>query len=277
MRAKSFLVVSVCAALFAAAGAQTAFAKTPRPNGTMVTLPVTASIEVANDQAVIELYVLEQSKDIAQAANKAIERAAEGLKQLKTLYPQAELKNQTLTSTPRYSKAKEGEAPEIVGWEVRQSVSAKLKNVEQAAPFVQSAQKYFAFRSVGFQLSPESRAAVQDQLVRDAVKNLKAQAKVIAEAMVGQNARVTYETVDFHNSAYDRPVTYRMNADMVMAKATAAEAAPALPVFEPGMTTLSRNLTAKVRINPQAKAKVKAKPNDQDADKPRIMLPIANP
>ena len=49
MRAKSFLVVSVCAALFAAAGAQTAFAKTPRPNGTMVTLPVTASIEVAND------------------------------------------------------------------------------------------------------------------------------------------------------------------------------------------------------------------------------------
>ena len=267
MRAKSFLVVSVCAALFAAAGAQTAFAKTPRPNGTMVTLPVTASIEVANDQAVIELYVLEQSKDIAQATNKAIERAAEGLKQLKTLYPQAELKNQTLTSTPRYSKAKEGEAPEIVGWEVRQSVSAKLKNVEQAAPFVQSAQQYFAFRSVGFQLSPESRAAVQDQLVRDAVKNLK----------VGQNARVTYETVDFHNSAYDRPVTYRMNADMVMAKATAAEAAPALPVFEPGMTTLSRNLTAKVRINPQAKAKVKAKPNDQDADKPRIMLPIANP
>ena len=143
MRAKSFLVVSVCAALFAAAGAQTAFAKTPRPNGTTVTLPVTASIEVANDQAVIELYVLEQSKDIAQATNKAIERAAEGLKQLKTLYPQAELKNQTLTSTPRYSKAKEGEAPEIVGWEVRQSVSAKLKNVEQAAPFVQSAQKYF--------------------------------------------------------------------------------------------------------------------------------------
>ena len=262
MRAKSFLVVSVCAALFAAAGAQTAFAKTPRPNGTMVTLPVTASIEVANDQAVIELYVLEQSKDIAQATNKAIERAAEGLKQLKTLYPQAELKNQTLTSTPRYSKAKEGEAPEIVGWEVRQSVSAKLKNVEQAAPFVQSAQKYFAFRSVGFQLSPESRAAVQDQ------------AKVIAEAMVGQNARVTYETVDFHNSAYDRPVTYRMNADMVMAKATAAEAAPALPVFEPGMTTLSRNLTAKVRILPKAKARVKApKP---DNDRPRPMHPIAN-
>ena len=130
---------------------------------------------------------------------------------------------------------------------------------------------------MGFQLSPESRAAVQDQLVRDAVKNLKAQAKVIAEAMVGQNARVTYETVVFHNSAYDRPVTYRMNADMVMAKAMAAEAAPALPVFEPGMTTLSRNLTAKVRINPRAKAKVKAKPNDQDADKPRIMLPIANP
>lgn len=275
MRAKSFLIASVCAALFAAAGVQAAAPKPPRATlGTTVTLPVTASVEVANDQAVIELYVLEQSKDIAQATTKAIERAAEGLKQLKALYPQAELKNQTLTSTPRYSKAKEGEAPEIVGWEVRQSVSAKLKNVEQAAPFVQSAQKYFAFSSVGFQLSPESRAAVQDQLVREAIKNMKAQAKVIAEAMVGQNARVTYETVDFHNAAYDRPVTYRMNADMVMAKAMAAEAAPALPVFEPGMTTLSRNLTAKVRILPKAKARVKApKP---DNDRPRPMHPIAN-
>ena len=268
MRAKSFLIASVCAALFAAAGVQAAAPKPPRATqGTTVTLPVTASVEVANDQAVIELYVLEQSKDIAQATTKAIERAAEGLKQLKALYPQAELKNQTLTSTPRYSKAKEGEAPEIVGWEVRQSVSAKLKNVEQAAPFVQSAQKYFAFSSVGFQLSPESRAAVQDQLVREAIKNMKAQARVIAEAMVGQNARVTYE-------AYDRPVTYRMNADMVMAKAMAAEAAPALPVFEPGMTTLSRNLTAKVRILPKAKARVKApKP---DNDRPRPMHPIAN-
>ena len=272
MRAKSFLIASVCAALFAAVGVQAAAPKPPRATqGTTVTLPVTASVEVANDQAVIELYVLEQSKDIAQAT---IERAAEGLKQLKALYPQAELKNQTLTSTPRYSKAKEGEAPEIVGWEVRQSVSAKLKNVEQAAPFVQSAQKYFAFSSVGFQLSPESRAAVQDQLVREAIKNMKAQARVIAEAMVGQNARVTYETVDFHNAAYDRPVTYRMNADMVMAKAMAAEAAPALPVFEPGMTTLSRNLTAKVRILPKAKARVKApKP---DNDRPRPMHPIAN-
>lgn len=96
---------------FAAAGVQAAAPKPPRATqGTTVTLPVTASVEVANDQAVIELYVLEQSKDIAQATTKAIERAAEGLKQLKALYPQAELKNQTLTSTPRYSKAKEGEA-----------------------------------------------------------------------------------------------------------------------------------------------------------------------
>ena len=109
MRAKSFLIASVCAALFAAAGVQAAAPKPPRATqGTTVTLPVTASVEVANDQAVIELYVLEQSKDIAQATTKAIERAAEGLKQLKALYPQAELKNQTLTSTPRYSKAKEG-------------------------------------------------------------------------------------------------------------------------------------------------------------------------
>ena len=56
MRAKSFLIASVCAALFAAAGVQAAAPKPPRATqGTTVTLPVTASVEVANDQAVIEL------------------------------------------------------------------------------------------------------------------------------------------------------------------------------------------------------------------------------
>ena len=68
MRAKSFLVVSVCAALFAAAGAQTAFAKTPRPNGTMVTLPVTASIEVANDQNGITATKI-ANRDLQEIAN----------------------------------------------------------------------------------------------------------------------------------------------------------------------------------------------------------------
>lgn len=248
LQVKPFVIASLCAAFFAAGSVQAA-PKAPKPErGTTVTLPVTASVEVANDQAVIELYVLEQNADIAVATQKAIERAAQGVQELRAKYPQAEMKNLTLTSTPRYSKAREGEASEIVGWEVRQSVSAKLNDVKDAAPFVQNAQKYFAFRNVGFRLSPEARDAVQKQLVTDAIGNMKAQAQIIAEAIAGKNARVRFESVDFHNAAYERPVTYRMNSDMVMAKALSASAAPALPVFEPGVTTLSRNLTAKVKI-----------------------------
>ncbi len=261
LRAKTLLIASACAAFFAAAAVQAAPAKPPRPApGTVVTLPVTASVQVANDQAVVELYVLEQNADITVATAKALERAAEGLKQLKALYPNAELSNQMLTSTPRYSKPKEGESSQIVGWEVRQSVSAKLNDVKDAAPFVQSAQKYFAFSRVGFQLSPKSRDAVQDQLVRDAVQNLKDQARVIGEAIAGKSVRISYESVDFHNSAYERPVTYRANADMVMAKALSAGAAPVMPVFEPGMTTLTRSLTAKVRVKAVPPKRVKVGP-----------------
>ena len=239
MNAKSLLTAAVCAAAFAATAALAAPAAPRAPSGTTVSLPVAASIEVANDQAVIELYVLEEGSDIGEVTAKAVKRAADGLRQLKSLYPDAELKTQSLTSTPRYTKAKEGEAPEIVGWQVRQSVSAKLADVKQAAPFVQSAQKYFAFSHVGF----------QDQLVTDAIANLKEQARAIADALAGKRARIRIESVDFHNAAYERPVLYRMNADAVSMKA-AASAGAALPVFEPGVTTLTRNLTAKVVVTP---------------------------
>lgn len=249
MNAKSLLTAAVCAAAFAATAALAAPAAPRAPSGTTVSLPVAASIEVANDQAVIELYVLEEGSDIGEVTAKAVKRAADGLRQLKSLYPDAELKTQSLTSTPRYTKAKEGEAPEIVGWQVRQSVSAKLADVKQAAPFVQSAQKYFAFSHVGFQLSSEARSSVQDQLVTDAIANLKGQARAIADALAGKRARIRIESVDFHNAAYERPVLYRMNADAVSMKA-AASAGAALPVFEPGVTTLTRNLTAKVVVTP---------------------------
>lgn len=256
---KSALIAAVCSALFATATVQAA-PKPPRPEpATTVTLPVTASVEVDNDQAVVELYVLEQNEDISVATRQAIERAAQGIKELKSLYPEAELKTQTLSSTPRYNKPKEGKASEIVGWEVRQSISAKLNDVKQAAVFVQSAQKYFAFGHVGFQLSAQAREAVQDQLVRDAIANLKKQASVVAEAVAGKKARIHYESVDFHNAAYERAVPYRVNADMLMAKAANAPVAGALPVFDPGVTTLTRSLTAKLSIKP-AEPKKRPKP-----------------
>lgn len=255
MHAKSVLIASVCAALLAASSVQAA-PKPPKPEpGTMVTLPVTASVEVENDQAVVELYVVEQSADISAATHAAVERAALGMKELKSLYPEVEFKTLTLSSTPRYSKPKEGQTAEIVGWEVRQSVSAKINDVKQAAVFVQTAQKHFAFGHVGFQLSAQARESVQDQLVRDVIANLKEQAAAIAEAIAGSKSQVAYESVDFHNAAYERSVPYRVSADMLMAKAANATSPAALPVFEPGVTTLTRSLTAKVRIKPAAPKK----------------------
>ena len=257
--AKSLLITVLGAALCVAASAQAA-PKAPLPPGTVVTLPVTASVQVANDQAVVEMYVLEQAAELGEATNKAVERAARGISELKAAYPQAQLQTQSLSSVPRYAKAAEGAAAAIVGWEVRQSVSARISDVEQAAAFVQNAQRYFAFSRVGFQLSPQSQQAVQEKLVRDALHNMKQQARLIAETMAGKRARVSFESVEFHNAAYERPVTYRANSALLAAKSSAGDGAGALPVFEAGETTLTRSLTAKLRIKPAPEPKKQKNP-----------------
>ena len=251
---KSTLAALICSAFFAAGSVCAAPPAPPKPEpGTAVTLPVTASVEVQNDRAVVQLYVLENNADVSAASKAVIEKAAEGLRALKALYPQAEMKTVSLTTNPRYTKPKEGEAAKIASWDVRQTVSVALDDVKLAAPFVQAAQKYFAFDHVGFELSSKARASVQDQLVRDVIADMKEQAGVIAETIAGKRARIRYESIEFHNAAYVRPMNYRVQADGMMLKAAAA-APETMPVFDAGSTTLTRSLTAKLRIEtPKAK------------------------
>lgn len=255
---KSALIAALCAAVFAAGSVFAAAPKTQLPEpGTLVTLPVTASVEVDNDEAVVQLYVLEESRDVSGAAQAAVQKAADGLKALKAQYPQAEMKTMSLTSTPRYTEAKEGEASRIAAWQVRQTVSVTLKDVNQAAGFVQTAQKYFAFDHVGFQVSGAARESVQKRLVKDVIESLREQAAANAENLNGPHARVSFESIDFHNAAYTRAVPYRVNADLMRAQAYGAEASMALPVFDAGVTTLTRSLTAKVRIKAEPPKRVK--------------------
>lgn len=269
LRVRSALVAALCAAAFSAALAAAPDAPKP-PKDPVIELPVTASVEVENDQAVVELYVLEENADVAAATNRAVERAAEGLDMLKTQFPQAELKNLSLTSTPRYSRPKEGEAPQIAGWQVRQSIRATLSKVHDAAAFVQSAQKYFSFDRVGFQLSPAARQSVQGRLVRKALDDMNRQAQEIARSLGGKRARVGIESVRFHEAAYAQPAAYRMNSAVMLSKS--ADTAAALPVFEPGTTTLQRSLTVRFRVQdapkpPKVKAGAKPEPKLSPEDR----------
>ena len=52
-------------------------------NGTVMTLPVTASAQVVNDQAELQFFVLETHSDLKQATAKVLKRMTQGVDALK--------------------------------------------------------------------------------------------------------------------------------------------------------------------------------------------------
>ena len=144
-----------CAALLSSATlAAAADVECMRPgkDGTVLNLSATASVELANDQAVVNFYAMDTAPTLLEATQKVLKRVNEGLAKVKALDIKAEYETTNLSSYPRYNEPKKGEAAKIVGWEVRQNISGTVKEVDDAAKLAQQAAKYFAFDGVQFSL-----------------------------------------------------------------------------------------------------------------------------
>ncbi len=237
----ALLAVSAAQVMAASDGVRTG------KDGTVVTLPVTATIDLANDQAVVSFYSLSVDKDLTTATKQVIENVNKGLKELKALNLPVDFETLGMSSFPRYAQVKKGEDAKIVGWEVRQNVTATVKDVNAAAQLAQKVGEYFAFERVNFTLSRAAQQKVQDELMKMAVGQARSQAEVIAVTLGAEARDVRIESLEFNASNMDRYANrmYAMDAGMRAAK----EAMP-MPAFEPGQTTVSRYLTARVRIKP---------------------------
>lgn len=239
----------LCAAAFSAQAAGPAVQPCVYQAGTSVTLPVTATVELPNDQAVVSFYTMEVDKDLKTATKKVIERVNKGLTELKALNLPVEFETQSMSSYPRYNQPKDGANPEIVGWEVRQNISGTVTDVSAAAPVAQKVGEHFAFERVNFTLSREAKEKVQSELMKSAVEQARRQANEIAVTLGESEANVHIESLDFNASNIEH-YSNRMYA--MAAKSAMADGAMPLPAFEPGKTTVSRSLTARVRIGAPA-------------------------
>ena len=200
-----------CAALLSSATlAAAADVECMRPgkDGTVLNLSATASVELANDQAVVNFYAMETAPTLLEATQKVLKRVNEGLAKVKALDIKAEYETTNLSSYPRYNEPKKGEAAKIVGWEVRQSISGTVKEVDDAAELAQQAAKYFAFDGVRFSL------------------------------------------INFNRSNYGMGVEYKTNMPRLAAARAMDAASMPLPQFEPGKSTVSRQVSVQLRIDP---------------------------
>lgn len=215
-------------------------AHTPlRPDGTLVIMTGTAETEVANDEAVANLYVEVQDADQARAQSLVNQRAADGVAALKRTDAKAQVETSGYSSYPVYSR---DPAKKIVGWRVRQSVTLRTSDLATLPKTIASAQQQLAMAGLDFRLSRAARERVEAELIQGAIANLNARVAAAAQALDVPKSRVKIEELNFAGAG-ERPPVMPMARQMVQASEAVAE-----PQFDAGRSLQQLSVTARVRF-----------------------------
>lgn len=212
-----------------------------RPEGTLVVMTGHAEMEVANDEAVANLYVELQDADLARAQSQVNQRAAEGVAQLKKGDPKAQVETSGYSSYPVYGR---DTAKKIVGWRVRQGVTMRTNDLAALARTVAAAQQHLALGGVDFRLSRTARERSEGELIQRAVANLNARVAAAAQSLDVPKSRIRIEELNFTPGS-DRPPIVPMARAMVQSAEPVAE-----PQFDAGRSLQQLTVTAKVRFAP---------------------------
>lgn len=140
-----------------------------------VHLSASASEPVENDTIVAILYAQEESHDVAHASdvvNRLIGAAMKSARQKKTI------KAQTLEyrTTPVYQAGKP-----TGQWQVQQAMRLESRDSQALSGLLGDLQKTLALRSLGYQLSTETRKRVEEHLTRRAIESFRSRAQSITE------------------------------------------------------------------------------------------------
>jgi uncharacterized protein YggE len=214
-----------------------------RGEGTVVVMPGLAQLQLPNDEALASFYYEAQDADARKAQSQVNARVAEGIAALKRADARAQVESAGYQSYPVYTQAP-GVTPRISGWRVRQTVSLRTTDLERLASTVQAGQGVMALGSLQFQLSRAAREQAEAQLIERAVANVQARVAAAARALGVPAERVRIEELSFgRRDEFAPPQPMAMRAAM-------ADAPGASPALEPGQSTETLPVTARVRFLP---------------------------
>ena len=234
-----------CALLCAGLATQ-AQAQSVQTSGAQLVVPASGEITLPNDQAHVTLTVQEQDKDQAVAASRVNLKMKQGMDIVKRQDPQAQLRTRAYFTYAVYADDAQhnpNKARAIVGWRVGQTLEVTTTNLAALPKTVAAVQGTLALNGVDFSLTPASSKKLDDALIDATYRNLNERIVSIARTMGRNPADISIDTLDFEGSG-----NFVAAPKAMMMRAAAAPEAVAEPSFEPGESTLSMRLVARLRI-----------------------------
>jgi predicted secreted protein len=204
--------------------------------GTVISLDSRAMREIPNDLMRVSYFVEMEDTDPAHLASSVNAAATDAIKIAKQV---KEVKVQTsgYQTYPVRDKSNK-----IVRWRARYEFFVEGKDFKELSELTGRLQQTIQVAGIGFSVSPETRAKVEDALIDEAVAAFRRRAALIARSAGIGDYRIRDMTVSADGYTPPHPVQR-----MAMA---AAEAMPA-PV-EAGVSTVSLRVSGAIESPPPA-------------------------
>lgn len=229
-------VLGVCAALVLAAGAA---ASEPRQPARTIETSAEALVEVPADLALLDFGVVTQAASSAEAARENGARMEQVIAALRRVAAsEATISTGTYSIRPLYAHNREGGAPRVTGYEVRNVVQVKTRALPRVGVLIDAGVKAGAnqMQRLAFSLSDET--APRREALRLATTRALDKARTIAETLGVKPAGI--HTVVEHEVGGVRPV---------MRQSMAMEAQGATPV-EPGEVDVRARVSVTLSFDP---------------------------
>ncbi len=222
--------------LFAALGlslaTNQAAATDAAPRYNQIHFQVERSRPIDNDRMLAVLGVTAEDDSAARLADQINSTMDTALKTAKTK-PKVEVRTGSYQTYPVYDKTK------IRRWRGTQELLLEGSDFAELGGLIGQLQERLQVTSINFSVSPARRAAVEDELITQALDAFKARAELVRK----QIKMGSYKIVDVSiNTGGGGPVPMMMHADIMESKSIAP------PAFEAGTSTVTVNVSGGIEL-----------------------------
>lgn len=200
-----------------------------------VSFQVEATREIANDWVTARLSVVAEGKDPAVVADSVNRKMAAALAKSKKTKG-VEVRSGAYVTQPVYDNRR------VVRWRAHQELTAESEDVDQLSKLIGTLQSdAVLLSSINFSVKRETRKALEDELISEALTLFRARAALVAEGMGSKEWSLVRLSIG-HSGGNPRRVHMRAEADMMsMSKAAA-------PAFEAGTSEIQIQVNGEVEL-----------------------------
>ncbi len=193
--------------------------------------------EIANDWTTARLSVVAEGKDpavVANEVNSAMAKAMGKAKRTKGI----EVRSGTYATHPIYDDGR------IVRWQARQELRLETGNTDRLAKLIGQLQSESTLLSgIDFSVRRETRKALEDELIKEALAAFRERAALIAKNMASKDWSLIDISIGSTHAAPNRMLMNRRDSAMIFN----SKAAP--PAFEGGTSEIRVRLSGVIELD----------------------------